>query len=479
MSIRLADPRLLVDVFVSRVTLLGSLPGWPEALATAGIEVVEADADLVVAEARLARRAAALGAPAVVLVGVRPRPLRRAGYLTRAIFVRPGGSGLRLYVPVDARRATRHLLRSPLAGRSAPKRAVLVAYLLALRAGLPLRSALTIGTRTGAAPCLLAAAKQVGLPAVDDWCLITGDGDDLQRLVWLCFDGGDRPAWAVKCGRVPGSDAPFAREEAALRALDVLPTALRRHAPRLLGRIEVDRLPVAVETAGAGQPLQSLLPARLGERGRRVVLDVAEWVLGVARSTRQPPAALAPELERLGGVVVPAWVADGASAGLTAMLSAIPGVLQHNDLGSWNIVSDGETFTVVDWESTTGCGLPLWDLVYFLTDALTRLRATSSADVDGPHMLALLRGELEESSVLFDYVRRAARELELPAETIGPIVTLGWLHHGLSANARAQRGRAFGAVTRGASQVGPLQKLARPWLADPALGVSWPALTSA
>src|SRR6185312_9390157 len=100
-AIRVADGRFLAPSPVERVRLEGDLDDWRVALEKVGIQVVDDDPDLVVCERRHARQAVRLDAPAVLVLGAARGPLRRSGYATRLILVRPGSAGPRLYVPVD------------------------------------------------------------------------------------------------------------------------------------------------------------------------------------------------------------------------------------------------------------------------------------------------------------------------------------------------------------------------------------------
>jgi hypothetical protein len=146
-------------------------------------------------------------------------------------------------------------------------------------------------------------------------------------------------------------------------------------------------------------------------------------------------------------------------------------VLQHNDLGCWNIMVDGSGFTVVDWESARRPGLPLWDLVYFLTDALAGLDGALSPSEQDEHTHRLLRGELPSSHVLFGWLREAVDELDLPPDSVGKIVTLGWLHHGLSHPARTSAVGEYAAGPTGPPA--PASRIAPYWLDDPLLGPQW------
>ena len=465
MTIRTADVRLL-GPSAQRVLLLDAPTGYDAALRSAGVDVVAERPELVIAGAGLADRAAASDAPAVIVLGHASRVLRRAGYETRTV-VRRGAGPPRLLVPLDARAALGSSLLSARPGRSAPKRIAIGAALLSRRAGLPGVPVITVGQRSTAQPAMLAEAGRVaGVELGADWFLWLGEGDDLQRAVWVCFGPGPEPVWAVKCSRVSGNAAPFAREEQAWHVLASLPAELRRPAPRHAGRFEVGGLEGSIESAAPGVPLQDELEA--GVPRRMTVEAVADWIVAVGQATVQPSDALEPELRRLEHDV-------GAPADLVRSLPSVPAVLQHNDLGSWNVLVDGSTFAVLDWESSRMAGVPLWDLVYFLTDALSARRGQIDPVEKRHAMLSLLRGDSPDSDLLFRRLAEAAAAFGIPRDAIGPIVTLAWLHHGRSRSARVDRGQSQGASTGRVSTAGPLERIAETWLADPALGVAWRA----
>jgi hypothetical protein len=467
-AIRVADGRFLAPSRVERVQLLGSLGDWHTALAKVGIELVDTGADLVVCEPRHARKAAGLGAPSVLVLGSGRRPLRQAGYVTTTLLVRPGSAGPRLYVPVEFPSAVRAALLSPAPGRAAVKRFATAAVVTALRAGVPLPGAITFASRSDARPRFLTETLGAGFDGA--WYLLTGEGDDLQRLVWFCFEGSEEPTHVVKCSRVAGNEAAFDGEAHALRVVAGLPPHLRRHAPGLAGRASVDGLPVTVETAVPGRPLHVELAA--GRDCAEVVAAIADWIVELGEATRADATALAPELERLENDVLPPW----AATGLARRLPPVPGVLQHNDIGCWNVHVDGREFAVVDWESSR-TGLPLWDLLYFLTDALAEQAAHSSGLGKEQAVPRLLRGELGASQTLFERLTDAAERLAVPATAVGPIATLAWLEHARSPGLRAEIASLQDAES-GAGRF-PLEEVASYWLSDPLLGVDWPAYSSA
>ena len=110
--------------------------------------------------------------------------------------------------------------------------------------------------------------------------------------------------------------------------------------------------------------------------------------------------------------------------------------MQHNDLGPWNIISEGGSeFIAVDWESANPSGLPLWDLWYFLAHALRLLDGEDAADDTA--FSRLFRGGAPSSPELFRWTRTAVEALEIPPDAVGRLATLCWLHHGLSREARS------------------------------------------
>jgi hypothetical protein len=276
---------------------------------------------------------------------------------------------------------------------------------------------------------------------------------------------------------VPGYTDPFDRDERGLGIAEAGGDVVRRRAPRLLGRFEAAGLPASVETAAVGSRLTHLLlgPARRAEKAGAIEA-VAAWTLEVGRATRRPPELLAEERRRLADAVVPSWRDQGVPPDLVERVGPVPGVLQHNDLGSWNIVARSSSeFTAVDWESARAVGLPLWDLVYFLADALTHVDGASFGDDRrNEHNRRLFRGELPSSEILFRWVRRTVEALEIPEESVAPIVTLCWLHHGLSGGARRATAdlRTPGDA---ATALADAERIARLWLRADGLGLDWTA----
>jgi hypothetical protein len=435
--------------------------------------------DLAVAPASLVQAAVATGAGGVILEGRGgSRSLQRAGLVVERVLTRPELDRPNVLVPLDRPRvasfALTHWVSADTGRRRLRNRA---AGALVQRGLMPETGPVTaVGSRAAGLPFVLrAAVAESTLPWASDSFLTLGQGDALSRNVFHVFAAsGAEPGWVVKFSRLPGYEAPFVRDELGLELAREAGGAAARHAPRFLGRFQVDGLQASVETAAPGGRLRSLLQGRLSERKKlERVNEVARWIVDIGRSTAGPPDSLQPERLRLEREVLPEWPALGARTDLVSGLPALPGVLQHNDVGTWNVLVDGAGFTVVDWESARRWGFPLWDLVYFLTDALGALSGAATPAEEDDHARRLFRGDASTSPVLFGWIRRAVEALQLPGDAVGPVITLGWLHHGVSHLARGaaldREAPGHQAALPAAERIGPI------WLSDPALGPTWEA----
>jgi hypothetical protein len=270
---------------------------------------------------------------------------------------------------------------------------------------------------------------------------------------------------------VPGDDTTFRREADAYELLARRAPAAARRAPERLGRCDVD-VPAVVETAAPGPGLHAVLDADGARRPKLArIAEVVAWLGALGDESRGPVADLAVERDRLARDVLPQF--PGVAADLATVAPGMRPVLAHHDAGSWNMVAGPQGVTVLDWESARYPAMPVWDVLYFLTDALVALHGPASDDVKVGRALALLRGELPESEDLFRRLRDAAARADLSVDDLPAVATLAWLHHGTSAARRRARAEDVGRDDE--IGVGLLTRIAAPWLSDPALGPRWPA----
>jgi hypothetical protein len=460
---------------VLRAVVLDKLPAWREGLQAAGIEVPASTGgapDLAVARTGQVRDAVATGADMIVLEGRGGgRALRRAGYTVQRFLPLPGIERTTLILPLESGPHARYALERWQPGDGALERLrnTLAARLIERGAFPAVPPLQIVALRQPGPPFLVDAAERIGGPA-SSWFMTPGDGDALSRGTFQLFPrGSDEPAWVLKFTGVPGYVEPFDRDELGLELAARAGGLAARHAPRLVGRLEVEGLQASVETAAPGERLSTLLWRSKRADAQLLIEKVADWATGVGRETAASPEALSGERRRLAEEVLPRWSGTGAPPDLVTALPRLPAVLQHNDLGTWNIVVGHDTFRVLDWESARPRGLPLWDLLYFLVDALPLLDGARSMQERTDGAIALLRGESAHSTLLFSRIGAAAESLGIPQEAVGPIATLSWLHHGLS---HIKRGELVDKVRTG-TMLPPVERIARIWLADPALGPSW------
>jgi hypothetical protein len=478
-SLHRVDPRFVIPHRVSRAIVLDGLEEWRTGLASAGIEVsttATEPPDLAVAPAHLAGEARAAGAQSIILEGSRKRALKGTDYDARRILLRPTRARPTLALPLDERKAVLYALEHWSVVDRRWKRARAQAARALVRRGLfpawasPL---VTVGTRGSGPPRLVAAAADFGVPADAGWFLTLGQGDALSRNAFQLFrPGRGQPDWVLKFARVAGYSERFDNDERGLRLAQDAGGAVAAHAPRLVARFEVDGLHASLETFAAGRRLRDVLVTP-GDRSAKLKLidRIAGWILEVGRRTQAPPDALGPECERLRREVVPSWARLGAKVELVDQLPPLAAVAQHNDLGAWNVVAQDDDFVVLDWENVRPAALPLWDLLFFLGNALVLLDGPYAPEELPPRMARLFAGETPASPTLFSWVRRGADAAAVPLDAVAAIATLCWLSHSLSAGEHNVDIAAF--TPRDPPRLHGLEGIGEAWMTHPALGPGW------
>ena len=112
----------------------------------------------------------------------------------------------------------------------------------------------------------------------------------------------------------------------------------------------------------------------------------------------------------------------------------------------------------------------MWDLWYFLVDALASLDGVP-AERREAHLAALFRGDLPSSQILFHWTRIAVESLAIPPAAVGILATLCWLHH---ARSHERRVADLARHAPGARTVDAFP-LPRAWFTDARLGPDWSA----
>jgi hypothetical protein len=476
-NVRRADARFLLPRAIATAAIVEPLAGWRETLEATGVDVDGSGRDtpdVAVAAAGEADRAIATGAGMVILEGRGgARRLAAAGFRVARYLARPLIESPEFFLPLEgapAAYAMRNWTTEDRRWRQV--RNTMVAAVAERRALPAIVPEVVIGTRSERVPYLVAAARDrvAHLPDAG-WLLSLGRADALSRNVFHLFAATERePRFVVKFARSPGYEEPFVREEAGLRLAADAGTKVAAHAPRLVGRFDLDGAFASVETAAAGQPLKRYLSRPIRRESKLAALsEVAQWIVDVGAATLgrpDGPVARRTALEAAAAVPDRRLVNEVLTA-----CGEVPAVLAHHDLGSWNVIRNGSGgFVAVDWESAKPDGFPLWDLVYFLTEAL----ATADGMIEDawePYVRQLFRGTHDSSRFLFDWIARGADATSVPPDKVAPLLTLCWLHHSASTRLRRDAIERHGAG--GTTAVPPLERVASLWLSDPELGPEW------
>ena len=203
--------------------------------------------------------------------------------------------------------------------------------------------------------------------------LLTGGPRSISKVVGLVYSAPARdPIVAIKWARVAESEPGLAREADALAACHAREPA--RGVPRLLGRSTMAGGFAIAESAEHGTPMFRHISRNTVEPLARLG---AAWLAEFNAHHRALPndqltiqQMAAREIARFGetfGPVVDAALLQETSRMVTD-LGELPCVIEHRDFGPWNILVDSDDrVTVLDWESARVRGLPMLDLLYFVT----------------------------------------------------------------------------------------------------------------
>jgi Phosphotransferase enzyme family len=471
-SLGRVDARFLLPHAVRRAVILGKLDGWRWGLQRLGVDTTGPTAespDLVVAVSSQARRAVALRPAAVILEGRGgSRTLRAAGfrvsrYLPLPSLERPGIL-LPLEQPAPAEYA---LTRWTVASRrwKGARNRLLLALIRQARFP-PIRDLIAVGLRNDQPPHVLQTASRLGTPARPEWFLTPSERriEEQGRNVFHVFvPGSSVPEWVVKVARVPGYVLPFEREARGLQEAAQAGRCVLDHAPRPLGRIDVDGHPASVETAAVGERLIHLLASFRSRAWKIAAIDrVAAWLIRVARETEAPPERLDEYRRLLDSGLLLEWRSRGIPADLVSRIPPVRAVFVHGDLKSYNLVVSKEELTAIDFERARRFGFPLFDLLVFLPDALAALDGAMGAEARVDHFRRLFRGELRSSPILFTWLARAVEASAIPPDAVGSLTTLCLVH---------RPGVPVEAVP--ATEAGSRARMAHAWLSDPILGPEW------
>lgn len=280
--------------------------------------------------------------------------------------------------------------------------------------------------------------------------LLTGGPRSISKIVSLMFSEPESvPRLVVKMPRVAESLPGLRREAATLRAIEKLDTGrLFPGIPRVLFCRDVDCGYALGETALMGQSIFTILHR---DNYREIALQATDWLTEFALHTRKQgrpgdvPAFVNSVLQHFvnsfGSVIDSTAIETTYSIFNERLTLELPCVCEQRDFSPWNVFRGiDDQLVVLDWESAELHGLPVMDLIYFLTNLAFFIDRAYVFSPKG----ALGSGRFRESyqaildpttftgSIFQECIARYCRRLKLDYAALQPLRMLVWLLHSRS-----------------------------------------------
>jgi len=282
---------------------------------------------------------------------------------------------------------------------------------------------------------------------LDNWSTLPLDSPSPRDLAFLvqatgvsklcCFifpDDARRPRWVAKMSRSPRDNAVLASEYHLVQWLRERGSDfVRATVPGPLFTAHIAGHLVGIEAYLPGRPMDGLLmsAANRNEQVYRDYLDLAtDWLLRSQQETPHPHDRLTDQqrssffLEPIRQMKATAQLREVeesyldylARQILTLAERPLPLVFNHGDLRLGNILLDGQSLQVIDWEFGVPIALPLMDVFSLL--ARTHASVQGMEEIDGyleDYWAAFEDVFLQGgafSGLTLDYVGRACRALD-------------------------------------------------------------------
>ncbi len=274
------------------------------------------------------------------------------------------------------------------------------------------------------------------LPLRLDWMLLTGGAKPFNKVVGLVFAEADRsPRLIIKLARITEATAALESEAANLQAVQALRSDRVRGVPQVLFLQKWAEQIVLGETALIGQPLYALLRR---DTCRDLALKVTEWLADLASRTQPSQRSewwgrlienTVDEFEQnFGAVIDPARLQ--ATRDRLATLGDLPVVCEQRDCSPWNVLIDSAgDLVILDWESAEPRGLPLLDLIYFLTYLMFFLDGAMESQRFTESYRAMLDPTTFTGRIVAECEQRYLDCVGLDASVLRPLRLLTWLIH--------------------------------------------------
>lgn len=256
-------------------------------------------------------------------------------------------------------------------------------------------------------------------------------------IAFVLKSGFPRPFLVVKFPRVAGGHGRLDRENDNLNRFHGLWTDALKSAPVVVAYEDFADRRLLVETLVKGEVMRRTLVRR---RGKACIDSGLNWLREMNRATALSSKKNEGWFESL--AEFPLQILQNSfplsereeqlierSRELIEPLreAAFSLVFEHGDFSPPNIlIDDCNNLGVVDWELAEPLGLPLVDLIFFLSYiAFCRERAKKLDQ----YVKAFHKAFFEAKSWAQCYIRRYSEEMELPAELLKPLFTLSRVRH--------------------------------------------------
>ena len=305
------------------------------------------------------------------------------------------------------------------------------------------------GARPEAPPAWLrslAAAEGVDLTGLR-WALSAAGRYRSRKVVLFLLDAAaDTPRYVVKMPRHPDEGGRLVREANALRTLAAAEVDDAVAVPRTAfsGSAGREGLPVLGQVGLAGAPFRRRMS---GSPDDPLLATLVDWTTGLGARTAvlAAPGEVASRLEPVLEDVLRRGASQEERRVLPEAVAALGGatdlplVLEHGDLGVWNVLVrlDGRP-AVLDWEAGGPRGMPLWDLLYLL-----RSYAASSARAGADRtsvVLDLLAGRPPLGDCFVGATGQYASALRLDPSVLVPLLLTCWMHRAQKEASRREDG---------------------------------------
>ena len=301
--------------------------------------------------------------------------LSEAGYVDSRRYALLPPDGLRIILPLNDSRLTKAGLRLFVPAKAINRLAVNVARFLSL-AGyqrfLGIRQVVVArkkGNLPGASYILDWMSQQLNRPVTDATVHPgTNDADGVRKPTLQLLDNHGQVIGIAKLADMDGARKAIDRETFTLKRLNTF-SDIRAAIPTIITNGEWNGHAVQVQSA-VGPGKKRFCPNIQNEHLQFLIcLSKVDRTYGVLEKWRHWPTIW--HWAQNTNPTPPNHI-NSLSTLLTTSADKLKGLILpfhriHGDFAPWNVLIGKNTISVVDWEQSDADGLPLYDLVYFLT----------------------------------------------------------------------------------------------------------------